>query len=327
MAYKLFWALADAPAPVTDSLAPWLSEAKSYARLSKAENTLKAYRSDWAAFISFCERRQVASLPAAPATVAAYAADAARTLKANTVERRLTAISQVHQLAGCANPVEDKLVRTVMAGIRRVKGTAQQGKEPLSPEVLRSMFINREPHDLRTVRDRALLLIGFAGALRRKELVQLRFEDLRFTEGGVVVTIPQSKTDQQGEGQTVGIPFGSHLQSCPVLALEAWLDRARITSGPLFPVIGRWGTEVGVKPICDHQLAKIVKRHAELAGLDPALYSGHSLRSGLATAAAAGGASERSIMEQTRHRSLKQVRKYIRRGSLFHDNAAARSGL
>ena len=250
----------------------------------------------------------------------------ARTLKANTVERRLTAISQAHQLAGCPNPVEDKLVRTVMAGIRRVKGTAQQGKEPLSPDALRKMFAGA-PDDLRAARDRAMLLIGFAGALRRSELVALRFEDVRFTDNGLIITIPQSKTDQEGEGQTIGVPYGSHPESCPVRALALWLERSGIEYGYLFPVIGRWGGAVLAKPICDHQMAKILKRLAGRAGLDPAIYSGHSLRSGLATSAASGGASERSIMDQTRHRSLKQVRRYIRRGSLFQENAAARSGL
>jgi site-specific recombinase XerD len=304
----------------------YLAEAARYARRSKSENTLKAYRSDWALFEGFCQARGVSSLPSTPATVAAYAAEAARTLKANTVERRLTAISQAHQLAGCPNPVEDKMVRTVMAGIRRVKGTAQQGKEPLSPEVLRKMFAGAAD-DLRFARDRALLLVGFAGAFRRSEVVGLRFEDIRFTDDGLVVTLPKSKTDQEGEGQTIGLPYGSHPESCPVRALAAWLERSGITYGCLFPAIGRWGGEVTGKPLGDHQLAKIIKRLAEGAGLDPAAYSGHSLRSGLATSAAEGGASERAIMDQTRHRSLKQVRKYIRRGSLFQDNAAARSGL
>jgi site-specific recombinase XerD len=318
----------DLPAVVleSDPLAPYLAEAQTYIRSSKAANTVKAYRSDWARFEDFCRGREVASLPAAPATVAAYLAEAARTLKANTVERRLTAISQAHQMAGFSNPVEDKLVRTVMAGIRRVKGTAQQGKEPLSPELLRQMFLNAGD-DLRAQRDRALLLVGFAGALRRSELVGLRCEDIRFTEDGLIATIPKSKTDQEGEGQTVGIPYGTHPESCPVRALQAWLERSNITYGFLFTAIGRWGGEVTGKAICDHQLAKIIKRLAARAGLDAESFSGHSLRSGLATSAAEGGASERSIMDQTRHRSLKQVRRYIRRGSLFRDNAAARSGL
>lgn len=318
--------MADLPIPAPDPLAPYLAEAESYARRSKTENTVKAYRSDWAAFEAFCRGREVAVLPATPATIAAYAAEAARTLKANTVERRLTTISQAHQFAGVSNPVEDKLVRAVMAGIRRVKGTAQHGKQPLSPEILRKMFAGL-PDDLRTARDRAMILVGFAGALRRSELVQLCFENLGWTGDGLIVTIPRSKTDPEGEGQTIGIPYGSHPESCPVRALTAWLERANITGGCLFPAIGRWAGIVTAKPLCDHQLAKIIKRMAERADLDPTVYSGHSLRSGLATSAAEGGASERAIMEQTRHRSLKQVRKYIRRGSLFSDNAAARSGL
>jgi site-specific recombinase XerD len=320
--------VADLPAivPAPDPLAPYLAEAETYVRRAKAENTVKAYRSDWARFARFCQGREVASLPAAPATVAAYAADGARRLKANTIERHLTAISQAHQLAGVPNPIEDKLVRTVMAGIRRVKGTAQHGKEPLSPELLRKMF-RGAPDNLRARRDRALLLVGFAGAFRRSELVALRHEDVCFTDEGLVVTIPKSKTDPEGAGQTIGIPYGSHPESCPVRALDAWLERSNITCGYLFTAIGRWGGEVTAKPICDHQLAKIIKRLAGQAGLPAGSFSGHSLRSGLATSAAEGGATERAIMEQTRHRSLKQVRKYIRRGNLFKDNAAARSGL
>jgi integrase len=309
-----------------DPLLPYIEEAQNYVSQAKAANTVKAYQSDWLRFAEFCQSREVASLPAAPPTVAAYLADGARRLNANTLERHLTSISQAHQLAGAANPVEDKLVRTVMAGIRRVKGTTQQGKDPLSPDLLRRMFA-ATPTDLRGLRDRALLLVGFAGAFRRSELVALRYDDIRFTGEGLIVTIPKSKTDPEGEGQTVGIPYGAHPESCPVRALEAWLEQSNITYGFLFPRIGRWGGEVTGTPICDHQLAKIIKALAARAGLDPADFSGHSLRSGLATSAAEGGASERAIMDQTRHRSLKQVRKYIRRGSLFKDNAAARSGL
>jgi integrase len=212
-----------------------------------------------------------------------------------------------------------------LAGIRRTKGVAQQGKDPLSPQLLRKM-LQPEPGGLRDFRDRALLLVGFAGAFRRSELVRLRSEDVRFSKEGLAVTIPKSKTDPAGEGHIIGIPYGSHPESCPVRALQAWLERSQITSGYLFPAIGRWDRMTG-KPLCDHQLAKIIKALAAQAGLDPAAFSGHSLRSGLATSAAEGGATERSIMDQTRHRSLKQVRKYIRRGSLFKNNAAAMSGL
>jgi site-specific recombinase XerD len=158
--------LADLPEtlPQPDPLSPYLAEAENYIRSAKAANTVKAYQSDWASFETFCRGRELASLPVVPATVATYAAEAARRLKTNTIERHLTAISQAHQLTGHPNPVEDKLVRTVMAGIRRIKGTAQQGKDPLSPELLRQMFAGA-PDNLRTLRDRALLLVGFASAL------------------------------------------------------------------------------------------------------------------------------------------------------------------
>jgi site-specific recombinase XerD len=320
--------LADSSAivPALNPLAPYLADAENFVRAAKAANTVTAYRSDWRSFENFCRARDVSALPAAPATVAAYAADAASRLKANTIERHLAAISQAHQLAGVPNPVEEKVVRTVMAGIRRAKGTAQKGKEPLSAELLRKM-ISRMPDDLRATRDRALLLVGFAGAFRRSELVALRYEDIRFADEGVVITIPRSKTDPEGEGHAIGVPYGSHPESCPVRALENWLERSNIICGYLFTRIGRWGGEVTGRGISDHQLAKIIKRLARSAGLDADAFSGHSLRSGLATAAAEGGATERSIMDQTRHRSLKQVRKYIRRGSLFRDNAAARTGL
>jgi integrase len=320
--------MADLPAAraTPDPLAPYLAMAERYIRSAKSPNTVRAYRSDWADFEGFCASRGLPSLPATPATVAAYAAEAAGRLKARTVERRLTSIAQAHELARCPNPAADKLVRTVMAGVRRVRGTVQTGKEPLSPELLRRMLVYF-PADLRASRDRALLLIGFAGALRRSELVALRYEDARFTGEGLVITIPRSKTDQDGAGQSIGIPYGARLETCPVRALREWLDHSQVAAGYLFRSIGRWGRAAEEDPITDHQLARIVKRRALDAGLDAALFSGHSLRSGLATAAAEGGASERSIMDQTRHRSLKQARKYIRRGSLFLENAAARSGL
>jgi integrase len=245
--------LADSSAvvPAPDPLAPYLAEAEKYVRAAKASNTVKAYRSDWRSFASFCSARELAALPATAATVAAYAAHAAVRLKANTIERHLAAMSQAHQLAGVPNPVEDKLVRTVMAGIRRARGTAQKGKEPLSAELLRKMFSGM-PDDLRAARDRALLLVGFAGAFRRSEIVSVRHEDVRFTDEGVVITIPRSKTDPEGEGHTIGIPYGSHPESCPVRALEDRVRRANINCGYLFTRIGRWGGEVTEEGISDH---------------------------------------------------------------------------
>src|SRR4051794_2154004 len=176
------------------ALAPFLAQAHDFVRRSKAANTLRAYRSDWQDFQSFCLAHERMALPATPETLAAYLAEAAGRLKARTVERRLTAVSQAHQLAGVPNPADDKLVRSVMAGVRRAKGTNQKGKDPLSPELLLRMLA-AFGSELRDLRDRALLLVGFAGALRRSELVALQCEDLRFPEQGVIVTVPRSKTD------------------------------------------------------------------------------------------------------------------------------------
>jgi integrase len=182
------------------------------------------------------------------------------------------------------------------------------------------------PEGLLGTRDRALLLIGFAGAFRRSELVGLNVEDASFTGDGLVVTLPRSKTDQEGEGRKVGIPYGSNPATCPVRSLRAWIETAGITAGPLFRSVNRYGR---VQPgrLSDKAVALIVKRYAQASGRDARTFSGHSLRVGLVTAAAMAGASERAIMNQTGHRSTVMVRRYIRDASLFRDNAAARAGL
>ena len=316
------------PGPVaTPALERYVGRAQSYAQASKAANTQRAYRADWADFQAFCAEHRLDRLPAAAETLALYIAALADSghIKASTIARRLSAISQAHQLAGFASPAQEPLVRSVMAGVRRVHGSACDPKAPLSPELLRLLLAHAGP-DLRGKRDRALLLIGFAGAFRRSELAALRMEDIRFVPEGLVVTIPKSKTDPACEGQLIGIPYGGAEPTCPIRALREWLEGAGIKDGPIFRAVDRW-TGVSDRAIEDHRIAVIIKALAAKAGLDQSSFSGHSLRSGLATTAAHAGASERSIMDQTRHRSLTQVRRYIRRGSLFRDNAAATTGL
>jgi site-specific recombinase XerD len=313
------------PVAQSEALTHYVAQARTYAQASKAENTQRAYRADWAAFARFCLEHQQASLPAAPQTVALYATALAPHLKANTITRHLSAISQAHQLAGFPSPTREAIVRTVMAGIRRVHGTIAQAKAPLSPDLLRRLLAQL-PDDLRGRRDRALLLIGFAGALRRSELVALTVADMEFVPEGLVVTIPQSKTDPEGAGQTIGIPYGKDEITCPVRAVRGWLESSGIRVGPIFRAVDRW-TGMSTRALEDHRVAILIKRLAVKAGLDADAFAGHSLRSGLATSAAEGGATERAIMEQTRHRSLTQVRRYIRRGSLFHDNAVSHTRL
>ncbi len=310
-----------------DSLTGYLENARTYSQASKAPNTRRAYRSDWSAFERFCSEHAQVSLPASPRTVALYASALAGSgsLKTNTIARHLSAISQAHQLAGLPSPTGEALVRTVMAGIRRVHGTAARGKAPVSPELLKR-FLEHVPQDLRGIRDRALLLVGFAGAFRRSELVALQVKDVQFVPEGLAATIPHSKTDTEGAGEIIGIPYGKEEATCPVRALRVWLENSGVEDGPIFRAVDRW-TGVSRRALEDHRVALIVKRLAARAGCDPAIFSAHSLRSGFATAAAEGGASERAIMDQTRHRSLKQVRRYIRRGSLFRDNPVHNTGL
>lgn len=299
--------------------------ARHYARESRAPNTRRAYRADWADFTTWCQTQGKTALPATPATVVLYLSDRAEVLKTATLQRRLTAISQAHKAADLDTPSADRAVRRVMTGIRREKGTAQEGKAPAVTREIRTMVATLPP-DLRGHRDRALLLLGFAGAFRRSELVALDVADVQETEEGLVIQLRRSKTDQEGEGRTVGIPYGSRPQTCPVRAVRAWRTAAGITHGPLFRGVDPHG-HLRRTRLSDKTVARTVKNAAQAAGLNPARYAGHSLRAGLATAAAQAGVAERVIMAQTGHKSLPMVRKYIREGSLFTQNAAAEVGL
>lgn len=297
--------------------------AREFLGQAKAANTLRAYRSDWRDFVAWCAERELEPLPATPQTVALYAADSAARVKANTISRRLSSISQAHKAADLPSPVGHHLVRTTMSGIRRAIGTAQKGKAPLLTEDLRAV-VDAMPSTLAGARDRALLLLGFAAAVRRSELVALDVGDVEDTNDGLVVTIRRSKTDQEGEGRKVGVPYGSTPATCPVRAVRAWLQASAISDGALFRAIAPSG--VGDR-LSDRSVALIVKRRVEAAGLDPRRFAGHSLRAGLATSAARGGATERAIMAQTGHKSLAVMRRYIRDGTLFSENAAAKTGL
>jgi site-specific recombinase XerD len=298
--------------------------AGEYARQAKAPNTLRAYRADWADFEGFCQAHGLEALPATDRTVALYLTERAAMLRTSTLQRRLSAIAQAHKAAGHVPPTKGR-VSMVWQGIRRAKGTAQKGKAPARTEEIRRMVATCG-EDLLGTRDRALLLLGFAGAFRRSELVGLDVADLHFGRDGLTVTLRRSKTDQEGAGQKVGIPYGSTPATCPVRNVRAWLEAAQVTAGPVFRGVNRWG-QVSAARLTDRAVALVVKRRAEAAGLDPAQYAGHSLRAGLATAAAEAGVSERVIMAQTRHRSLPMVRRYIRDGNLFRENAAAAVGL
>jgi integrase len=294
---------------------------------AKAANTRRAYRADWEHFALWCGTRGRAALPATPDTVAWCLAENAPQLKVATLQRRLAAISKTHQAAGWPSPASRShaIVRETWKGIRRVQGIAQIAKSPLLPADLRRIA-SVLPSGLAGTRDRALLLLGFAGALRRSELVGLNFEDLDFREEGLVVTVRRSKTDQEGEGREIGVPYGSDPATCPFRAVRAWVRVSGIGGGALFRPVDRSGN-LGQGRLSDKSVALLVKRYTKAIGKDSASFSGHSLRAGLVTAAALAGVSERSIMAQTGHRSADMVRRYVRGCSLFQDNAAARTGL
>ena len=307
------------------SLSAYGEQARDYARQAKSKNTRRAYASDWDDFARWCQPYGFVPLPARPETVALYLTALADALKPSTLGRRLATISQVHQAAGHETPTSAAPVRLVWAGIRRAKGTHQHGKAPAVTPELRRM-VDTLSDKLIGARDRALLLLGFAGAFRRSELVGLDVADVHAGHDGLTVTVRRSKTDQEGQGRRVGIPYGSHPHTCPVRSHLAWLEKSALTEGPLYRSVNRHG-QLQSGRLSDRSVALIVKRAAEKAGLDPAKYAGHSLRAGLATSAAQAGVSERSIMAQTGHKSVMVARRYIRDGSLFRDNAAAQVGL
>ena len=308
-----------------DLVPPSLERAREFARLSKAESTLRGYRADWRDFCAWCERTGQRALPASAEVVAAYIAECAGRLKVGSIQRRLNAIAEAHKATGLGSPTSEGMVKNTLKGIRRALGTATVQKAPALTADIRAM-VDATDTGLIGLRDRALILLGFAGAFRRAEIVGLDVADLDIGRDGLTVTLRRSKTDQEGQGRRIGIPYGSNPHTCPVRTLQSWLESSAITAGPLFRSINRHGQAQrgSLSPV---DVARVVKKLTERAGLDPAKYSGHSLRAGHATSAAAAGASERSIMGQTGHRSVQMVRRYIREGSLFRENSAGKLGL
>lgn len=310
---------------LSDDLERLADMAGGYLRSAKAPATLRAYRTDWRDFTAWCAARSLDALPAEPRTVALYLTDLAGVKACATLQRRITSISQAHQAAGHEPPTRSMIVRETWRGIRRTFGTASEGKAPARTVEMRAMVATLDD-TLAGTRDRALLLVGFAGALRRSELVALDVADVVENGDGLVVTVRRSKTDQEGAGEQLGLPYGSDPATCPVRALRAWLGASGIESGPIFRPITRHGA-MGERRLSDRAVAEVVKRAASAAGLDARRYAGHSLRAGLITAAAEAGVLERDIMRHSRHKSVPVMRRYIRGATLFQSNAAAAVGL
>ncbi len=308
--------------------------ARAYVRASKAPATLRAYAADWRDFELWCREAGRTALPAAPESVALYLADRASRLKPSTLGRRLAAIAKHHAARGFPSPAsfQHAAVAETMQGIRRVHGVAQAGKTPLLTADLQSVLAHL-PAGTAGLRDRALLLTGYCGGLRRAELAALTLGDLTWSEDGIAVRIRRSKTDQEGQGRSVALPRGMHAKTCPVRTLERWLEAAgrgdrdeAEKDAPLFPAVSRTGT-IRAEALHPNSIAKILKRAVTRAGYDPSGFAGHSLRAGFATQAARNGASAFAIMQQTGHRSIATVARYVRDATLFADTPAGKLGL
>jgi len=296
-----------------------------YARRSKSKRTKQIYTAAWADFREFCEMTQASPLPATSAGVAAYVVHLAEEQKVSTIQLKLAAIAEAHQVAHAPDPTKDVDVKLLMAGIRRELGTAPDKKAPVLREQLEAM-VNALPPTLAGTRDKAIILIGWAGAFRRSELVGLDVDDVRVTRDRLTLRVRRSKTDPEGKGLTKTIPVldpaergatpqsgaqaGSSDPLDPARALRAWLAASGITSGPLFRAIDRWG-HVRKTRLTDKAVALIVKAAARRAGLDPEKFAGHSLRSGFITEAASAGVLSRDIMAQTGHKSERVMQGYI----------------
>lgn len=298
---------------------PLADRVRAYVSEGRAEATRRAYAGAWRLFEGWCEGHSLPALPASPRTVAAYlAALADEGLELSTINKARSAIVVTHRLAGHDWPRSDPATAAVMRGIRRTLGVAPRKKAPILVADLEKMLAQADP-DLRGLRDRAILLIGWAAALRRSELVALDAADLTFVPDGVAVLVRFSKTDQEGEGATYGVPYADDTAKCPVRALEAWMTGACITSGPVFRPLLPSGA-VSEERLADRAVARIVQKLAARAGIDPARVAGHSLRAGFMTSAAAEGRGLDEIMRQSGHKSERVARGYIRHANVFVRN-------
>jgi site-specific recombinase XerD len=316
--------VASPDAAAAAELAALEATARALAHDSRARSTWTAYDSDLRQFGAWCDEHGLDALPAVPLTVARYLADVQVELKPSTLRRRLAAISVAHQLAGHPTPTRDPAVRAVWSGIRRRHGVAPRKMRAARTQLIRAMLAPFEDR-LADHRDRVLLLFGFAGALRRSELVGLDAADVREDEHGLRVRIGRSKTDQDAEGRQVGLPYGSHPATCPVRAWRAWLAASGITSGPAFRGIDRHG-RLSARRLSTRAVADIVKRRAAAAGL-AGPFAGHSMRAGFATEGYAAGTPELAIMRHGRWKSASVMRGYVEDGGVWTDNAAGRLGL
>jgi len=280
-------------------------------KFSKSLNTIRAYKSDFRDFSNFCKKNNFKSLPADPKIVSFYITHLSSISKVSTLKRRLASISVVHKIKGFYIDIKHPLIIENFMGIQRKLGVFQKSKKPILINELKEIIKtieSTEKNEIKKIRNKALILVGFAGGFRRSELVNIKLDDLEFTKEGLKIFIQRSKTDQSGEGMTKAIPYFKDKNFCPVVSIKNWIEIIKSKTNSL------------IFDISDKMVAVLIKKYLQKAGFDNTKYSGHSLRSGFATVAADHGADEKSIMNMTGHKSSTMVRRYIKETNLFKNN-------
>ena len=291
---------------------------------SKANNTLRAYKSDFNDFSLFCAKNGFKSLPSDPKIVSLYLTYlSSKNAKMSTLKRRLVSIGVIHKLKGHYLDMKHPSIIENIMGIKRRKGSIQLSKKPILINNLKeiiNVIDKQNKEEIKKFRDRSIILIGFSGGFRRNEIVSLDYEDLDFVTEGLKINLRRSKTDQFGVGFKKALPYFDSSQYCPVVSLKKWIEISKIKSGPVFRRFVK-GSKLSEKRLTDQTVALLIKEYLNLAGIDSKNYSGHSLRSGFATSAADSGVEERIIMAMTGHKSTEMVRRYIKEANLFKNNA------
>ena len=291
---------------------------------SKASNTVRAYKSDFKDFELFCAKNGFKSLPSEPKLVSLYLTYlSTKEVKMSTLKRRLVSIGVIHRLKGHYLDTKHPSIIENIMGIKRRKGSIQKGKKPILINNLKRLIDvidQQDSKDIKKLRDRSIILVGFSGGFRRNEIISLDFDDLDFVEEGLKIQIRRSKTDKFGEGLVKALPYFDNSKYCPVVSLKKWIEVSKVGSDALFRRFSK-GSRLSEHRLTDQTVALLIKHYLELAGIDSKNYSGHSLRSGFATSAAESGAEERNIMAMTGHKSTEMVRRYIKEANLFKNNA------
>ncbi len=290
---------------------------------SKANNTLRAYKSDFKDFGLFCTKHGFSSIPTEPKVVSLYLTHLSLNSKISTLRRRLVSIAMVHRLKGHYLDTKHPIIIENLMGIKRKKGSIQTGKKPILINHLKQIIDvidEQKIEKIKKLRNRTLILTGFGGGFRRTELISIDYEDLDFVQEGVKIIVRRSKTDQFGEGMIKGLPYFSNEKYCPVTSLKNWLNLSKIKTGPIFRRFSK-GSKLTNHRLTDQSVVLIIKDCLNIAGVENKNFSGHSLRSGFATVAAESGADERSIMSMTGHKTTQMVRRYIREANIFKNNA------